>query len=511
MRIVTSDQMKQIEKAAALSGLSYYDMMENAGAAAVQSILRKINTNQKRILVYTGKGNNGGDGFVAARLLCNAGANVKVILVDGEPRTEDAITNINLVRTLNIEVFDLIKDIDKITVLLQNVDIIVDAIYGTGFLGELRQNAKQAAQQINTAIAAVFALDLPSGINADNGELSEDAVFADFTIAFDSLKPAHFVYPAAEHCGVIECADIGIAPQCHDYIDLSFYHITEEQVFTNIPQRPVNSNKGSFGKLLNISSSFGMTGAGRLSVLGAQRVGTGLVTLAAPRSVIAIHAAALTEAVFLPLSENDKGSISKEAIPQIADKLKEASACLIGCGISNNEDTAAVTEFIIKNAKCPLLIDADGINALCRNINVLYEAKAPVVLTPHPAEMARLLGISTAQLLVRKVELGREFAVKYRVVLVLKGANTLIFTPDGTTLVNTTGNSGLAKGGSGDILAGMIAGFMAQGIPAEQSAECGVYLHGKAADLCAARLSKTSMMPSELLEDLCILFLEHGR
>jgi len=184
---------------------------------------------------------------------------------------------------------------------------------------------------------------------------------------------------------------------------------------------------------------------------------------------------------------------------------------MIGCGLSNNDDTAAVTEFLIKNVKCPVLIDADGINTLCRNINVLYEAQAPVVLTPHPAEMARLLGITTAELLARRVELGREFAQKYHVVLVLKGANTLIFTPQGNTMVNTTGNSGLAKGGSGDILAGMIAGFLAQGIPAEQSAMCGVYLHGKSADRCAARLSQTGMLPSEILEDLCTLFLEHGR
>lgn len=511
MRIVTAEQMKKLERNASEAGLSYYDMMENAGIAAAESISAKIAPREKRVLVFAGKGNNGGDGFVVARLLAQAGANVKVVLVDGEPATGDAAANLRAVREQGLVTFHFTADAEQVKGLLQNVDMIVDAIYGTGFHGTLCEPAKQAARAINGAIAAVFSLDLPSGINADNGELDEDAVRADFTVAFESLKPAHFIYPAAECCGAIVCADIGIPPACRTEVEQTFTHITDELVFYSIPHRAVNSNKGTFGKLLNISSCFGMTGAGKLSVLGAQRAGTGLVTLAAPRSVVATLAVSLTEAVLLPLAETEAGGISAGAALQLAAKLGESSTCLIGCGLGNTSDSAQVLEFVMKNANCPLLIDADGINALCGNINRLSERQAPTVLTPHPGEMARLLEISTDTLLANKVELGRGFAVKHGVVLVLKGANTLVFTPEGHTFVNTTGNSGLAKGGSGDVLAGMIAGLMAQGIPAGQSAFCGVYLHGKAADRCAARLSQTAMQPSDILTDLCGIFLEHDR
>ncbi|MBC8546969.1 NAD(P)H-hydrate dehydratase [Clostridiaceae bacterium NSJ-31] len=511
MRIVTSSQMKQIEQRADQNGLFYYDMMENAGTAAANSIMSKISPRDKRVLVYAGKGNNGGDGFVVARLLFQAGAKVKVVLVDGEPVTEDAAANFDLLHDLEIGVLDFLNDEPQLQVLLRDVDIIVDAIYGTGFHGALRKTARLAARSINGAIAAVFSLDLPSGVNSDNGESDKDAVQADFTIAFDSLKPAHLIYPAAGRCGAVECAEIGIVPQWRTDLPRTFLHITPEMVMEAIPERPVDSHKGTFGKLLNISSSLGMTGAAKLSVLGAQRVGTGLVTLAAPRSLISLHAASLTEAVFLPLIENEAGTVARTAAVQLGPKLEQSSACLIGCGLSNNDDTAAVVEFVVKNAKCPLLIDADGINALGRNIDILSEAAGPVVLTPHPAELARLLNVETEDLLAHRVKYGRAFAQKYNLTLVFKGAHTLVFAPDERVFINTTGNNGLAKGGSGDLLAGMIAGLMAQGIPPLQSAMCGVWLHGAAADRCADRLSKTAMLPSDILTDLCGLFREYNR
>lgn len=511
MRIVTSSEMKQIEQDANARGLSYCSMMENAGVAAAQSVVQQVGGTAARVLVFAGRGNNGGDGFVAARHLHYTGAKVKVVLVEGLPKTGDAAENLQLLRALGIEILDLVQQEEKICGLLAHAQVVVDAIYGTGFHGELREAAKKATGIINSASAQVFALDLPSGINADNGELDENAVRADITVVFDSFKPAHFIYPALEYCGALECVDIGIVPACREGAQQSFTRITDQLVFAAIAPRAKNSHKGTFGKLLNIASSRGMTGAARLSVLGALRVGTGLVTLGAPASLLAVHEAALTEAVFLPLAENAAGSVAAQCTAALGTKLGEMTACLVGCGMAHNDDTAAVVEYVVTHAKCPVLVDADGINALCRNINRVSQAAAPVVLTPHPAEMARLLHISTAELLARKVELCKAFAAKHRVTLVMKGAHTLVFVPEGEVLVNTTGNNGLAKGGSGDILAGMIAGFLAQGMSARDSAMCGVYLHGKAADRCAARLSRTAMLPSDILSDLCTLFLEHDR
>lgn len=511
MRIVTSSEMKQIEQAANERGLSYRSMMENAGVAAAQSVLQHGAGADLRVLVFAGKGNNGGDGFVAARHLHDAGARVKVVLVEGQPKTGDAAENLQLLRELGIEILDLTQQEEKICTLLARAQVVIDAIYGTGFHGELREAAKKATGMISSASAQVLALDMPSGINADNGELDENAVCADSTAVFDSFQPAHFIYPALEHCGVLECVDIGIVPACRAGVQQGFTHITDQLVFAAIAPRGKNSHKGTFGKLLNIASSRGMTGAARLSVLGALRVGTGLVTLGAPASLLAVHEVALTEAVFLPLAENAAGSVAAACTAELGTRLCEMTACLVGCGMAHNDDTAAVVEYVLTHAKCPVLVDADGINALCRNINRVSQATAPVVLTPHSAEMARLLHISTAELLAHKVELCKAFVAKHRVTLVMKGANTLIFVPEGEVLVNTTGNSGLAKGGSGDILAGMIAGFLAQGMSARDSAMCGVYLHGKAADRCAARLSRTAMLPSDIFTDLCALFLEHDR
>lgn len=512
MRIATSVQMKCIEKKANEMGLSYEQMMENAGQTAADFIIHHFHSlPDMDTLIFAGRGNNGGDGFVVARKLAQTGAKVRVILVDGEPKTTDSLKNYQCMQQYAIEILEMQKDEKLITKYAQDADLIVDAIYGTGFHGFLRQNAGKAAALINASKAVVIALDLPSGINSDNGELDVQAVRADFTIAFDSHKPAHFIYPAAEFCGNIVCKDIGIDNSNQEGIEENFFIIDEEMVFRAIPQRAVNSHKGTFGKLLNISSSLGMAGAAKLSVMGAHRVGTGLVLLGAPKSLIPTLGSALTETVLLPFKETEEGTVSEECIPQIREKLPEVSACMVGCGLSVNRDTSAVVRQLIKDAHCPLLVDADGLNIISKDVSILLGHTAPLVLTPHPTEMARLIGCSTEELISHKLEFGRDFAQKYQLVLVLKGSNTLIFTPDGDTYINTTGNSGLAKGGSGDILAGMIAGFLAQGIPAALSAVCGVYLHGKAADLCAKRLSQTAMLPSDILSDLCKIFLMNNR
>ena len=213
----------------------------------------------------------------------------------------------------------------------------------------------------------------------------------------------------------------------------------------------------------------------------------------------------------MPLKSNKDGTVSSDCISEIEKNLKNYSACIIGCGLGCNEDTKKVVSAIISHDDIPMLVDADGINSICNDVSILRHTSFPVVLTPHPAEMARLCHCSTEEVLKNKIELGKKFSCDHNAVLVLKGAHTLVFTPDGMIYINLTGNNGLAKGGSGDILSGMISGFLAQGISPVMSAVCGVYLHGLAADKCAERLSKTAMLPSDIFKDLCEIFLKNGR
>jgi NAD(P)H-hydrate epimerase len=285
-------------------------------------------------------------------------------------------------------------------------------------------------------------------------------------------------------------------------------HITQEMVFGAIPFRPQHSHKGTFGRLLNVSGSFAMSGAAVLSTLGAQRAGVGLVTVACSERVIPIIAPSIREAVYLPLPDSED---FYGAAARILAKLKDADACMIGCGMGNNAATAHCVGEVIRNAACPVVVDADGLNAICGETQIFLEAKMPLILTPHLKEASRLMHCTVDQIAADKIGAGCAFARQYRVFLALKDSTTYIFTPDGAVYENTAGNSGLAKGGSGDVLTGVIASLCAQGIGAEKAAVCGVWLHGRAGEKCSARLSQTAMQPSDMLYDLAMIFSENGR
>ena len=509
VRIATSAQMKQIEKNAAASGLSYYTMMENAAHAVVKFTMQKYDLKNSGVLILCGRGNNGGDGLAAARLFQLYGIHVTAALVCGLPTTEDSLKNLEILKNYPVEI---IYDVSEY--LLQKISgaaVIIDAIYGTGFHGSIRENMRQVFDEIKRSKAVKISVDLPSGVNSDTAEVAGGAISSNFTVALDCYKPAHMCFPSKEYCGESICADIGISDECRDCAGETFKALDDDYIFSCIPERPENSNKGTFGKLLCVAGSLGMTGAGRLCAMGAHRCGTGLVTLASPRSACLINSGVLTETVFLPLDETQDGTVSKSSITKIMDSLHRSTSCVLGCGLGCNGDTRAVAETIIKESTCPLLIDADGLNSIKEHPEILKQASCPIVLSPHPAEMARLCGLTVKDVIENRINIGREFSKEFNVILILKGSATTVFSPDGRIFINTTGNSGLAKGGSGDILSGMVSGFMAQGISPLDSALCGVFLHGKAGDKCSQRLSKTGMQPSDILTDLCEIFLEHNR
>ena len=507
MKVVTSAQMKQIELNSTEYGMTFARLMENAGSAAATFIRRTFRIEGLNCIIFCGSGNNGGDGFVVARKLHENGANVVVVLVDGMPTTKEASGALESIELMELNVLAIPADTAKITNCVQNADIVVDAIYGTGFHGEITGNALLASGLIANAIAAVISLDVPSGVECDTARLAPNSVYADFTVAFDSLKPVHVIKSGIDACGRIELVEIGMPEEAREGIEYIFKDITTEEVWRSLPQRDANSHKGTFGKLMAICGSGRYRGAAALAALGALRCGVGICCVASVEQVCALVAASVYEPVYLPLAQNADGGINaEEAIPVLRNNLDGLSAILFGCGLGNTADTAALLEFVLKNAKSPVVIDADGINALADNIDILQEANVPVILTPHPGEMSRLCGKSVADIQSDRIGTAVRFAVEKGVTLVLKGNESIIATPDGKAFVNHTGGPGLAKGGSGDILAGMIASFVSQGISHEMAAAGAVHLHGLAGDSTAARLSEYAMLPSELLEDLVGVF-----
>ncbi len=503
--------MKTVENEANRMGAAFLDLMENAGTAAFNVIRKQNAVENMNCSVFCGKGNNGGDGFVVARKLSQMGANVLILLTDGIPQTTEAYEMYLVAKQLDIHISDADVDLGAVYGFIKKSDIIVDAVYGTGFKGALSEKAIKITDIINASKAQVYALDIPSGVSADECTVDERAVRADCTIVFDSYKYAHVSNVSKHQCGRIELKSIGIPEDAHLAVKTKAQLIDEDMVFSAVKKRRDDANKGTYGKLMNVSGSFGMTGAAVMSTKAALRVGTGLVTAASPESLILPLAGHLVEATMLPLPETEGHLVASDAHTLLAEKLQGYSACLIGCGMGVNDNTHENLTHLIRNCEKPLIIDADGINLIARNINILKERKAPVILTPHMGEMARLLECSVQNLQRYKLEAALKFAKKFGVVLVLKDYNTVVTTPDGRLYFNSTGNPGLAKGGSGDILAGMIAGFAAQGIDPAMAACAGVYLHGLAADRCALRKSQYGMLPTDILDDLCAVFLEHQR
>lgn len=500
LRIVTSKQMKQIERNAVQYQMSYLRLMENAGCAAASFIQKMLHDVDDLVcVVFCGRGNNGGDGLVVARKLRENGGKVVVVLMDQEPQTPDALQMYHIVCSMNLPVLYFEEDKDKICSLMTQVDIVVDAMYGSGFHGEFDEKHREAAQLINHAIAAVFALDVPSGINCDTGEIAVDAIMADFTIAFDSHKPVHVMDKRIVNLGKVQLESIGVDPLAYKDIVQEYFVPDEKEVFSKIPEKPRNAHKTSTGKLLNIAGSMGCTGAAVLSSMAALRSGAGYVVTAIPREIYSIVAPSLIQTPFTFM----------ETAADVPEALRGCSAVAVGCGMGRGEAQRGIVQTILQTAKCPVVIDADGINNLSSDISIVGDASCPVILTPHLGEMARLCLTDTESVEKCPLVCAQRLAHDLRVVVVLKGPNTIIASPDGRTFFNATGNPGLAKAGSGDVLTGMIASLLSQGMEPLDAAVSGVYLHGLAADRCAQRLSMYYMQPDDILVDLGTIFKEH--
>ena len=496
MKIYTERQMRAAEQAAADGGVTFLRLMENAGAACAAEIRARLQPQQKTVILC-GKGKNGGDGFVIARKLSEAGFAVVVLLVQGQPRDEDALYMLGKLDGSDVRVFDLTQN-DAPRRLIPEADVLVDAVFGIGFRGVADETLAELFRMVNAAKGTVYAVDLPSGLACDSGEAAGESICADYTLAISAGKLCHVLQPAAARCGRVIPVRIGVEDVYYKHMPYYAYTFSPKEVRKVFPVRPAVSNKGDFGKVLCICGSMSFAGAAVLSAQGALRSGAGLVYAAFPQSAYPAIGAKLTEAVLLPMPDDTEGRFAASAIPHVLEAMRGKQAIVLGCGLGQSAGTRELVETVLQSAECPVVLDADGINLIAGNIDILRSAKARLILTPHPGEMARLAGVAVDDVQRDRVGTACAFAGQYGVTLVLKGANTVVASPEGGAVyLNTTGNAGMAKGGSGDFLAGLLGGFLAQGV--RFAAETAVYIHGLCGDRAAEKLSGRGMLPTDCI------------
>lgn len=473
--------------------------MFNAGCACAEVIIKESGTPRRAVCVC-GKGKNGGDGFVIAENLLIAGYNTKVILTDGAPTAEDPLYSFN--RIDPTKVIDYKTDKESAVSEIEKADIIIDAIFGFGFKGSLPDNITEIADVVNKSNASVYAVDIPSGVECDTGKINGACIKADRTLAISYRKPCHLLFPGAEACGKTSTVKIGIKKKHSATVaDAGFFSLPADGSGIKLPDRSPLANKGDFGRILSICGSKKYPGAACFAAEGAVRTGAGLVFAAFPDSAYPAIASKLREPVMLPLPSTSDGFVSRGACSLLKEEIEKATVITIGCGLGQGLGQAELLDYVIENSACPMIIDADGINLLKRAPQLMEKLKSRAILTPHPGEMARLVGASISLVQEKRIELAKAFAERLKITLVLKGANTVVASP-GNVYVNSTGNPGMAKGGSGDVLAGMIAGLAAQGLENFYAAVAGVYLHGLAGDMAAKEYSVHGMTPTNMLDIL---------
>ncbi len=481
MDVLTKDLIKSSEENAVRSGaFSYQELMKIAGDTAYKIICENTPIKNKKIAVVCGNGNNGGDGFVIAQNLKDAGADVTVITPLGEPQTDSAK-----------HYYSALSGVAKREKIKEKYDIIIDALFGIGLNRVLEERLADVIYEINSQRAYRVAIDIPSGIDCDSGKILGACVNADLTVTFIALKPCFMLPPVNDYAGKVVVADIGVEPIGYKYRTI------EEPKPIN---RPKNSHKGTFGTAVMFCGSYGMAGAAILSARACLRSGVGIAKCVIPKSIYDILTCAVPEAVCSIAKQTLKGGFKGNT--DVKKPLERATAVLIGCGIGNTRQTQKLVKKLLETVKVPTVVDADGINALVANINVLRKTNAPIIITPHPAEMSRLTGLSVNEIEQNRVKVATDFAREYNCFVVLKGANTLVASPDGQVFFNTCGNSGMATGGSGDVLAGIIVSCLAQGIEVLEAVNSAVYTHSAAADKVAKIKGEQALLPSDIIEAL---------
>lgn len=505
MKVVSGEIMQRMDRRAIEEfGVSGLTLMENAGRGCVEAILAEHGAGEgRRVVVVAGKGNNGGDGYVIARLLRERGWEATtLVLARRDEVSGDARANLDRLSESEVLFCPGPGDLERHGSVLREASLIVDALLGTGLKSEVRGIYADAVQMINAAGKKVVAVDIPSGIDAGTGGVLGCAVRADLTVTFALAKLGHVLFPGAECAGRLRVVDIGIPSEVVAEADGCEF-LDAAAVRPLLRRRDRTAHKGSFGHCLIVAGSTGKTGAAAMAANSAVRSGAGLVTLAAPASLNAVLEVKTTEAMTMPLPDRGEGYLSGDARGAVMEALAGKDVLALGPGISWRPETARLVRELAEEATLPMVIDADGLNALSEEREVLLRKKSSaVILTPHPGEMARLAGMTIAGGEADRIGTAREFAARYGVYLVLKGARTVIAAPDGRIAINGSGNPGMASGGMGDVLTGVLASLLGQGYDPFSACRLGVFLHGFSADLVAADMGEMGMAAADVQERL---------
>lgn len=506
MLVVTAEEMRELDRLTIEKyGVPSLVLMERAGEGIAKVILDRFGKIARRsVLVVAGKGNNGGDGLVVGRLLKkNRIPSEVTLLARKDELSKDAAENLRDYLKTKGKLYEVASHtLGLLRERLKGKSLVVDAILGTGLKQEVRGLYGEAIALINASGLPIVAVDIPSGLDADTGRPLGTSIKAEMTVTLGYPKLGQVIYPGLDYVGQLVVADIGIEPKAVDEVQPKTEILEREDIRRLVPVRAADTHKGTYGHLLVMAGSRGKTGAAILSCRAAMRIGTGLVTLAAPRSLNDIFASAMIEVMTEPLQDNaeeEPEPLSDQSWRRLLDKK---SAVLFGPGIGVKDSAQNALRWLLRNIEIPWVIDADGLNNLAAETERLRSAKTPPVLTPHPGEMARLIGSDTAAVNHDRVGIARAFAREHRCHVVLKGARTVIATADGKIFINPTGNPGMATGGMGDVLAGMLAGLLAQGFKVDDALKLGVYLHGFVGDEAAGRKGEMGLIASDLLERL---------
>ncbi|MBI4489388.1 MAG: NAD(P)H-hydrate dehydratase [Deltaproteobacteria bacterium] len=506
MLVVTAEEMRELDRLTIQKyGVPSLVLMERAGEGVARALLDRFGRHAKGgVLVVSGKGNNGGDGLVVARHLKKKRVPCEVVLLARkEELSHDAARNLHAYLKAKGKIFEVNQEsLALLSQRLRGKRLLVDAILGTGLKEEVRGLYAETITIINASGIPVVAVDTPSGLDSDRGKPLGTTMKAEMTVALGYPKLGQVIYPGLSYVGEIVVADIGIHPKAVEEVSPQTELLEEKDISWLIPFREPDTHKGTYGHLLVMAGSRGKTGAAILACRAAMRVGSGLVTLAAPRSLNNIFATSLVETMTEALKDNSEEELEPMNDQDWRRLLDKRSALLFGPGIGAKDSVRGALRWLLRNLEIPWVIDADGLNNLAGEVGRLRSASTPPVLTPHPGEMARLIGSDTASVNRDRVGIARSFAQDHRCYVVLKGARTVIANLEGEVFINPTGNAGMASGGMGDVLAGVLAGLLAQGFRVEDALKLGVFLHGFVGDEVARAKGEIGMIASDIIEGL---------
>lgn len=517
MKVVTAEQMRNIDRITIEKfGIPGAVLMERAGLSVAEKVRELFD--KKRVIVLAGGGNNGGDGIAAARNLHNWGWHIKVLLMLREDKlSPDCLSQYRMAKHSGVAI-EFRKGVTEKDL---HGCLVIDALLGTGINKDVTSFMADVIRFLNAAHVKVLAVDLPSGISSDSGQIMGAAVQADYTVTFGLPKIGHILYPGAQHSGQLFVENIGFPEELLCSESLGFETIEKESAALLVPERPGDSHKGDYGHVMVIAGSQGKTGAALMTAKACLRTGAGLVTIGVPETLVDVFQSRVTEEMVLGLPDTGKGTFSAGAYDQIRNFLDTSADVLaIGPGITADEETANLLKKILPTVTVPMVLDADAINVLAGRRDLLKKVKAPVILTPHAGEMARFLTSAAGNFVTDKdkkglrsgierdrIGLSRTLSMETGAYFVFKGAPTIVADPEGRIFINTTGNPGMATAGSGDVLTGMLAGLLGQGMHPVDACRLAVFLHGLAGDIAAEAQGMHSLIASDIIDSIPRAFL----